>query len=208
MKHLIFDFDGTLFETESFFLDCLSYALEPFGRSASWDFLEEVRSEHPYRIFDQALGPKDAKVAMDRMIEAGQRVTEKIKPYPGIKEMLEELSAQSKKLFIWTGRDEASTHRILKNTECDHFFTEVVTGTCVAKNKPAPDGLLKIAEVTKMDMNQFIMIGDHHHDIDPAKELGCKTVHACWKKNPNHLEREAHKKFETVADFMNWLRSL
>lgn len=208
MRHWIFDFDGTLFETEPYFIDCLSHALEPFGIEASWAFLEEVRSEHPHRIFDKLLGPEKAPIAMARLIEAGKRMTAHVEPYPGIVEMLAELKSLTDSIHIWTGRDEASTHRILERTGCAKFFDHIVTGTCVPNNKPAPDGLHRLSQNLEAQFDQLVMVGDHHHDIVPAKELGCTTVHACWKNKPNSIESKAHQSFDSVVSFMDWFRSL
>ena len=208
MRHWIFDFDGTLFNTEPYFIECLSYALEPFDMKASWEFLERVRSEHPNKIFDKDLGLEKAPIAMARLIEAGKRMSEKVQPYPGIFEMLKELKSSTDNIHIWTGRDEPSTLRILERTGMASFFTKIVTGTCVPKNKPAPDGLHLLSTDLKAGFDQFVMVGDHHHDIVPAKELGCTTVHARWKEKPNSLESEPHQSFDSVDDFVSWLRSL
>lgn len=189
MRHWIFDFDGTLVDTDGLFHSTICYALEPFSLRPGPGFMEEIRHKHPHRIFEDLLPDDKAEKAMERMRQIGQEQTDKIKPFKGIESVLDTLDRKDVSLSIWTGRDRASTERILERTGLKKFFSKVISGTCVETNKPGHDGLLEIQTFHLAETDEMVMIGDHHHDIEPANQLGLISVHAQWKKDPHILPR-------------------
>ena len=207
MKYWIFDFDGTLVNTEGFFDQCFGYALEPFGHKIDSSYIETIRHVHPLNIFDGLLGKNDAQIALKRLAEKGEEVADHMKPFAGIEEVLKTLSSENVGLAIWTGRDAASARKILQKTNLDNYFEMLISGTCVENNKPNQEGLLRIVRSFGGPQDHHVMVGDHHHDVEPAKEMGCVSVHARWKDNPHELPEhiKADHQFDSVAAFHEWI---
>lgn len=99
--------------------------------------------------------------------------------FPGIKELLAELSVQAN-LYVWTARDRKSTLRILKELGILHFFEALCT-IDDALPKPHVSGLIElVADVPK---SSICVIGDTSNDILGAKNFGVKSIGAIWN-NP------------------------
>lgn len=207
MQHWIFDFDGTLVDSDGIFYKALGYALQPFQVSVGDNFMEEIRHKHPHRIFEDLLSHEQAELAMQRMREIGSELSETIRPFEGIDRVLETLEKHKVSLSIWTGRDKDSTQRILNKTKLDGFFERIISGTCVPTNKPSHDGLLELLNHHKSEPDTMVMIGDHHHDIEPANALGLVSVHAQWKKIPHALPEKIKPNFSfgSLSDFHDWI---
>lgn len=208
MKYWIFDFDGTLVDSEGYFSRSLNFALEPFDISVERNFLEKIRHKHPDQIFDEILTTKQSKLALSRLKKIGHEMAQEIKLFQGVEKTLETLRAADIKLAIWTGRDRASTEMILKLNKSTHYFDTIVTGTCVEKNKPGTDGLVSVLRHFETESHEAVMVGDHHHDIEPANHLGCTSVHARWKNNLLPLPESAQPDyFFTCTDqFHTWVQ--
>jgi HAD superfamily hydrolase (TIGR01549 family) len=210
MRHWIFDFDGTLVDTDGIFEKSLAYALEPFSVDVGANFMEQIRHKHPYRIFEDHLNEEQAQIALQRIRERGRVLSEQVEAFEGIKDVLSTLQNRKVSLSIWTGRDRASTERILDSTGLQSFFTqEIISGTCVPTNKPGHDGLIEIKSRKEAQPDEMIMVGDHHHDIEPANALGVTSVHAKWKRIPHVLPEKVKPNYEfgSTEDFYNWILS-
>jgi phosphoglycolate phosphatase len=207
MKHWVFDFDGTLVDTDGVFSRALKHALEPFAIAVRDDFMEQIRHKHPHRIFEDLLPYDQAEKAMARMRQIGQELTMDVQAFAGIDKVLESLDRQRVTLSIWTGRDGESTRRILQKTGLAPFFQQVISGTCVPTNKPGHDGLLEIMNHYTAESDELIMVGDHHHDIEPANALGLWSVHAQWKSTPHVLPEKIKPNFRfgSVLQFHEWV---
>ncbi len=207
MKYWIFDFDGTLVDTDGLFYQCLEYTLKPFEVEVQPDFMEQIRHKHPHRIFEDLLPPSQSKIAMERLKRAGAELSEGIEAFPGIKEVLTTIENNKGRLAIWTGRDGESTRRILTRLGLVERFETIITGTCVETNKPGHDGLLTIKDFFRAKPHEMVMVGDHHHDISPANDLGLHSVHARWKSQPQDLPKEVkpHWNFNCTQTFLKWI---
>lgn len=209
MKHWIFDFDGTLVDSDGIFYKTLSYALKPFQVNVADNFMEQIRHKHPHRIFEDILTEAQSEKALTRLRVIGQELSETIQPFPGIKKVLQTLQSKGVTLSIWTGRDQASTLRILKRTGLAPYFGPIVSGTCVTTNKPGTDGLLELKNHHQAVGSEMVMIGDHHHDIEPANQLGLVSIHAQWKREPHQLPSQVQPRFcfRCTDEFNQWIHS-
>lgn len=208
MKHWIFDFDGTLVNTDGFFSQTLGFALAPFNIKVDVDFIESIRHRHPERLFDDHLTPEQIKIAMKRLSDSGRAIADEIKMFPEIPEILETLLVRGESVSIWTGRDLDSTEHILRKNGAHALFKKIITGSCVETNKPGHDGLLEIQRHFSAKTEDMVMIGDHHHDIGPANELGLTSVHARWKTVPVELPKkmEPNFNFDSTLKFHEWVK--
>lgn len=208
MKHWVFDFDGTLVDTDGSFGKTLGYALAPFNIKVDEDFIEKIRHKHPNHLFEDYLNPDECKKVYARLTEASHAVSEEIQLFPGVMNVLEQILESDCSLSIWTGRDRWSTELILKKQGIEKLFDKIISGSCVKNNKPGHDGLLEIQRHHQADVDEMIMIGDHHHDIEPANSLGIVSVHARWKTKPVILPKkiQPNYKFGCTTDFHNWVK--
>ena len=100
----------------------------------------------------------------------------KYKLFPGIKELIVELSPHCL-LYVWTARGRASTIKILEENGIYSYFDSL---SCVEDNLPKPHiaGLLDL--VGKTPKESICVIGDSGNDILGAKNFGVLALGAAW----------------------------
>ena len=126
--------------------------------------------------------------------------------YPGIKELLGELT-KSSTLYVWTARDRKSTLRILKELGVLHLFNGIST-IDDALPKPHISGLIELLGDTPRD--NVCMIGDTSNDILGAKNYGIKSIGAVWNTSSSpSIMKELGADFVTNEPMacLNWLNA-
>jgi phosphoglycolate phosphatase len=113
--------------------------------------------------------------------------------YPGIKELLLELSGENN-LYVWTARGRASTLRLLEQSGLSSFFQDISTPDD-APQKPHIQGLKDL--VGDVPKHSVCVIGDSSYDIIGAKSFGVLSLGAVWSK-----EARIESLREAGADFI------
>jgi len=194
MKLIVFDFDGTLINSSNLVLEAFKYAFKPFGIDADHNTIEKIRTRSTSELFDGFIEDHQKPHAFARLEDISSRQSRTCCFYPGVVEMLEMLKSRGYQLAIWTGRDTKSSLDILAINNLKHMFCAVVGNTSVEKNKPDPEGILKIIEELDADSRTTFMVGDHLHDIEGAKAAGVRSVLAKWGR-PVECDRDYNADF-------------
>lgn len=104
-----------------------------------------------------------------------RKYPEKIELYPGVREVLKELSGKYKLGIITSGPHYQLLK--LKVTDIDKFFDVIITRDDVKAVKPSPKIFLAGLERVRAKPTESLMVGDSlENDILGAKALGFKTV--------------------------------
>ena len=181
MSAVFLDLDGTLVDSRPGILASLKYAFESIGRpdiakdDLSWmigppfiDSFRKIGLAEPdaaieaYRVHYQSSGMFDAAV------------------YDQIPGTLEVLRAEGLRLYLATAKPHAYARKItahfgLAAQMLDEFGPEL-DGTRNWKGD-----LLKFAlEKTGEDPARSVMVGDRHHDIAAAAEVGMPSIAVTW----------------------------
>lgn len=180
-SHVIFDLDGTLTNNTSGIKNSLDYALRRMQLQESNDAILEKFIGPPLQwgfsnIF--GLNERNTKLAVEYFREYyGENGWHENVPYPGIKELLEELNSSGVKLYIATSKLEKFANRIIKHFEFDRYIIQL-KGADYGGNKATKSQI-----ITNLMMAQQIvasqdvaMIGDTVFDIEGGKENGISTV--------------------------------
>ena len=206
---VIFDLDGTLVDSGSVVFQGFQYAVEPWGITLTLADIESVRTAKPYGLFAPFVGEQHAIEAYERLASYSKAHAHMVPMFPGIQDLLTQLSLSGAAMGLWTGRDYSSTCDIL-NGNCIHqMFGAVVAGCHVENNKPAQDGLHLLAELFGVTTKAMIVVGDHDHDLVPATESGAHTIGVNWGNNANQfLEVVPNKICTTIRDLGLHLQNL
>ncbi len=179
MQTLFFDLDGTLTDSKPGIVACIRHALGRIGRPVPPE--EELLwciGPPLAESFLQMTGSRE--VAAEALAHYRERYVAtgifENAVYPGIPELLSELSGAGHRLFLATSKRRDDAERILQHFGLDGFFERAFGA--------APDGRLArksellahaLAE-TGVDPAAAVMIGDRRHDIEGARANGLVSI--------------------------------
>jgi phosphoglycolate phosphatase len=209
MRHWVFDLDGTLIDSHAIYYNTLNLVLDFHGTSLTEkDKNEIIKTPLKGReeFFAKKLGAASAKAALQMLDMKLVDDHRKVLPFMGIPELLRSLKDSGTKMAVCTARDLKSAQFSLEHTKLADFFSLCVSGTCVEECKPAPDGLIRIAEHFGCDPSDIIMVGDHDNDMNAAKACGARAIRAQWHSpDPKTICTVSDYQFADVQDLLKWI---
>ncbi|MDN4493137.1 pyrophosphatase PpaX [Ureibacillus aquaedulcis] len=181
MKALLFDFDGTLLNTNDLIIQTFMYVLEErfpgqYSPKDCMDFIGPSLIE----TFEQ-ITPDEVEVMIEKYRQWNQEnhdalVTE----YDGVVDTLEKLKMQGIRLAIVSTKRRDTIAKGLELMGASHLFEFVVGLDDVKKVKPDPEPVLLAIEKLGVEKEEVMMIGDNYHDIEAGKNAGVKTAGVAW----------------------------
>jgi phosphoglycolate phosphatase len=178
-KNIIFDLDGTLTDSLEGIFNSLIYALKQIGyedlpESMPAAFLGPPLQKGFESIFRLPANEIEQAVRLFREYYGSKGLFEN-HPYSGITELLEELSAKGKRLFIATSKYEKYAWEIIRHFEFDKYI-EDLKGADYKGSLSKAELVKRIISDNKLDKNDTLMVGDTLHDIEGAHIAGIKCL--------------------------------
>lgn len=181
-KKIFFDLDGTLTDSGEGIINCASMALEHFGL--------EVPDREQMRVF---VGPPLSEsfqwfgVPKDKTDEAIRVYRSRYTtiglfentPYPGIREVLQQLQADGHKLYVATSKPEAMAVQILEYFDLAQFF-DVIAGATFDSSRGSKSAVIAYLLEQIGGSRDAVMVGDTAYDVLGAKEHGIPTLGVSW----------------------------
>ena len=190
--NIIWDFDGTLFDTYPAMCRDLQAVMEGLGVHASLeDLLPRFTTSRETVLAwcGQQAGMTAQEV--DQIYRAW--VTEHGQPeaytFPHVRSILERFQAAGGRNFVFTHRSD-SVHDYLAGADLTKYFTDVVSAGTTYARKPAPAGNLHIIETYGLDKNYTLAVGDRELDVLAGKNAG---IHACLFSLENRETAADHR---------------
>jgi phosphoglycolate phosphatase len=206
---LVFDWDGTLMDSEAQIVSCL--------QAASRDFDLEYRDEAACRdIIGLGLREAVSRLYPDSNDDFVARYTERYRHYwfasedsrlfPGARETLENLHAEGYLLAVATGKGRAGLDKVLEATGLGELFaaTRCADETC---SKPDPRMLRELMTELKTTPGETLMVGDTEYDMEMASSAGAGPVAVSYGVHaPERLLRhEPLACLNAISEFGPWL---
>ena len=213
-KYIIFDFDGTIINTNDVIIESFQATYEHFygGR---------VDEEKITRVFGEPLMVTMARdfpmVSVENAMQFYRQyqfshADELVKEFPGIRDMLEELKGLGFNMVIVTSRTTDSTLKYLKMFNLDEYFTDIVSCDDTTIHKPNPEPIYIALKKLNSKKEEAIMIGDGSFDIKCANNAKVKSILVGWKitEEVNPLVGECKEDYncETPKDIVKLLKEL
>lgn len=178
--YLFFDLDGTLTDPALGITNSFKHALKYFGiEIPSYETLCSFIGPPLPDTFKTQFGFDEVKAA-----EGVKKYREYFgttgllenSVYPGIPELLEELTQAGKKLVVATSKPEEYSVRIIDHFGLSRYF-ENVCGSLMNETRSKKDEVIAYAIERNhiSDKSKILMIGDRKHDILGAKKVGLKS---------------------------------
>ncbi len=206
MDTVLFDLDGTIVDSSWLILKSLASAVAVAGQpdvrptGFRWgrplaDMLLEMcpqRQDEGFRAYQHCY-------AENRHL---------LELYPGVRRLLEELSADGFTLAVVTTKGSDPAREDLLACSLDGLFAALVGADDVSRLKPDPEPVLRALESTGAAAGRSIMVGDTPGDIEAGRAAGLRTAGVLWGPDPGSLMRHglADAMFEDPSDLLRWCR--
>lgn len=177
---LVFDWDGTLFDSVGWIVDCLQRAAHGCGLPIPSD--QEAKSVIGLGLMEamEALFPEYPSEMARRLVEGyrrhyGDRIISADGLFAGVLDMLTELRGRGYRLAVATGKTRAGLNHALAATGTELFFhsTRCADETV---SKPNPEMLFQLMSEAGIARERTLMVGDSLHDLRMAHNAGVAAV--------------------------------
>lgn len=184
-KLIIFDFDGTLADTEECIVQTFQKTLETLNLPMKSG--KDIKSTIglPLDVCFKVLTGIEENEKIDectatyRSLFFGlQAIT--IKLFPKVKEVLEQLQNTGIKCSIATSRSGKSLEDLCGMLGIDKLFQLKMGSNDVTEKKPAPEMVLKTMEFFGLCADDVLVVGDTIYDIMMGSNAGCMTCGVTW----------------------------
>ncbi len=174
---IFFDLDGTLTDPQTGIVGSIRYALDKLGLNAPQDddltwCIGPPLLESLSQIVGKELAPLALKHYRDRFSDIGWQENH---VYPGIPEVLRQLTDADAQLYVATSKPLVFAERIVKHFDLDRYFLRIfgsqLDGTLSHKAE-----LLRFALDEIMPKETAVMIGDRMHDVVGAKSNQMRSI--------------------------------
>lgn len=179
MACLIFDFDGTLADTNEAIIETSQATLDKMG-------LPRIPKEKLTKLIglplkeNFTLGGGLSNEEADRAViiyrELFDGIAEKsVTLFPGVADVIKTLSERGVPMAVASSRSQRSLEHLVKFLGLSPYLKNLY-GADFAKNpKPAPDLVEYILDQMDMDPAHALVIGDTTYDIEMGNAAGCYT---------------------------------
>ena len=184
---VIFDLDGTLLDSLVDLADSMNRVLTQQGLPS-----------HPVQAYRYFVGDGIVKlvqralpaVALQQDIievcvrkmreEYASHWADTTRPYPGIAELLDALTALQIEMAILSNKPDKLTQEVVRTLLPKWRFSVVAGARETIPRKPDPAGALRIADLLHRNPADFLYLGDTNTDMQTAGRAGMFAIGALW----------------------------
>ncbi len=181
IQAVLFDMDGVLIDSESIILEAALEGLKQFGVYAKpEDFIPYIGGGEtrylggPAEKYGVPYDPQMKPVVYEiygKIIRSHPELV-----YDGVLDVVKEIMKKYKASVCSAADLPKVCHNLYTIGVGPEFFTALVTGSDVSKQKPHPDIFLKGAELCKADPHFCVAIDDAINGVKAANAAGCVSV--------------------------------
>ena len=191
VKLVIFDWDGTLFDSVGQIVKSLQFAAtqfkQPLTEADAKSIIGLGLPEVAQRLFP-AVPELHAEILQSYSEHYVANSSHDVW-FNGVAEMLHDLHAKGVKLAVATGKSRKGLDRVLQQTQSTHLFV-ATRAASETKSKPDPLMLQEILDQTGISAEQAIMVGDTSYDLEMAQNIGMPRIGVTYGVHlPEVLER-------------------
>lgn len=180
IKAVIFDMDGTLFDSELLSAEATNYGFTKIlGRELSESENRQLIGRPVKKILAEWF-PEKGGVIYETGREYYRDRMEKVRTYPGINELLSSLSKRRIRMALVTSSHRIDAETLLLLSGTSQFFEFYVGQEDTQYHKPDPEPLILAMKKLGLDTAACVYIGDQPYDIIAANAADVKSLGAVW----------------------------
>ena len=181
LKGVIFDFDGTLYDSMFIWDTAGETYLRSLGKEPASDLQRVLKpmsllqsAEYLQAHYQLSLSVEEICAGINQMVEDFYFHT--VQPKPGVIELLEELHRRNIKMCIATATDRYQVEAALARCGMKQFFSEIFTCTEVGSGKDEPQIYHAAMAHLHTDQSNTLIVEDAYYAIQTAKQAGFSVV--------------------------------
>jgi len=187
-KAVIFDLDGTLSDSIHSIKYCADQAVAPFGYGPfTLDQYKYFVGDGAANLIrralaaggDRELAHFEEAFALYREIFRDNCMY-RVKPYEGIRELLDALKERGMKIAVLSNKPHAETVNVIESLFGRGCFDVIWGQKENVPIKPSPEGVFRILEQLSLTAGDILYLGDTATDMKTGKGAGAFTVGALW----------------------------
>ncbi|MFC3210404.1 pyrophosphatase PpaX [Planomicrobium okeanokoites] len=178
---LLFDFDGTLLNTNELIIHTFSTVLEKhFPNSYEREDILQFIGPSLKQTFE-TIAPLRTEELIKEYRELNLALhDEMVSVYDGVEETLYLLKNRGLKMAIVSTKKRDTILHGLRLMGVSKLFDTVISLDDVENPKPHPEPILKALKELSSSAAESLMIGDNSHDIEGGKNAGVRTAGVAW----------------------------
>jgi len=176
IENLIWDFDGSLFNTYPAMVKLFRQALLRKGYVTSENEILSLMKDTLGKAVDFYLDRgvdyefyKDFKKSEEELDPAEQP------PFEGAREVCTVVVRNGGRNLIITHRSRKTAFKLLSHFEMTSLFSDIITRESGFKRKPDPDAFIYAIRNYRLNPKSTLSIGDRDLDVIAARDAGTKT---------------------------------
>ena len=207
---IVFDWDGTLFDSAAVIAECIQQA----ARDMALPVPDRRTARHVIGLgLNDSLRHAMPSLAADRYPEflalyRGYFLEreDSLSLFPGVTELLADLKERGHRLAVATGKPRRGLERALAASGIGPLFTASRCGD-ETQSKPDPAMLLELMSELRLEASDLLMVGDTSHDLRMAKNAGVDAVAVSYGAHPEDALRalEPRACVASVVELRQWL---
>jgi len=205
---IVFDWDGTLYDSAAFIVSCVQAAAQASGFPVPEEKTIREMIGLSYEESLKRMMPDVSPMQMAMLIKAYRKCVEESQThapvlFQGVEEVLKSLKATGYYLAIATGKGRYGLNKDLELLKLSDTF---VTTRCSdeTNSKPHPQMLLEIMDEMGVEPSKTLMIGDTEYDMQLAQNA--KTDAMAVSYGAHHIDRL--RSGEHVKGYLDDIRDL
>lgn len=218
VKLVIFDWDGTLFDSVGQIVASLQFAAQQFNQPLTDADAKSIIGLGLPEVA-QRLFPAVPELHADILQAYSEHyVANSVKDawFEGVSEMLYALKDQGIKLAVATGKSRKGLDRVLKQTNSLELF-HATRAASETRSKPHPLMLEEILAETGVHAHEAIMVGDTSYDLEMALNIvmpsvgvsyGVHTSETLAKFNPLSIVNDVSSLHEFLLAKVQWKEAI
>ena len=206
---IIFDWDGTLIDSEANIVSCMTAMMDDLNLPRKQE--QEIRNIIGLGMREalQTLFPDAAEPDYTDMISSYRNHffgSEPSKAFPGSEQVLDRLHKSEYFLAVATGKGRQGLEKALDHTGFRRYFH---ASRCAdeTRSKPHPQMLEELLEYTGLEPNQALMVGDTQWDLEMANAIKMPAIGVSYgvhEKDRLHACKPLSV-IDNITELLRWL---
>lgn len=192
-KHIIFDFDGTIFNSNRVIVDSWQAVFRHYTG-------HEGDEKEIYHTFGETIRYTVQKFFPEADVDEAVKIYRAYQDahyeglvglFDGTREMMDKMREGGHTLSVVTSRTKSTTLHYLAELGIQEYFDVLVTCDDTDRHKPDPEPLRMALRALSAEPEEAIMLGDTKFDIGCCNNAGVDSILVGWSHDIDEQELEA-----------------